>query len=180
VQVYAIADGIEKRYRALVLLATFASLRWGELIALRKTDIDLDALTVTVDKAYSEDRGKFILGPPKSDAGKRVVPFPEVIAPDLDSHLRWFAEKGKNGRVFVGHKGATPRRTNLQKYWRAALVEAKVDQPLHLHDLRHTGNTLSAQTGASLRELMARAGHSSSQAALGLPARGGGAQPCDR
>lgn len=166
-QVYAIADAIEPRYRALVLLATFASLRWGELIALRRPDLDLDALAVTVDKAYSEDRGRFILGPPKSDAGKRVVTIPEVIAPDLDSHLRWFAEKGKIGRVFVGHKGATPRRTNFQKYWRHALAVAKIDESLHLHDLRHTGNTLSAHTGASLRELMARAGHSSSQAALG-------------
>lgn len=80
-QVYALADAIEPRYRALVLLATFASLRWGELIALRKGDLDLDG-SVDVDMAYSEDRGKVILGPPKSDAGKRVVSFPEVIAPD--------------------------------------------------------------------------------------------------
>lgn len=166
-EVYAIADEIETRYRALVLLATFASLRWGELIALRRPDLDLDALTVAVDKAYSEDRGRFILGPPKSAAGKRVVTIPEVIAPDLDSHLRRFAEKGKTGRVFVGPKGATPRRTNFQKYWRRALAAAGIDESLHLHDLRHTGNTLSAHTGASLRELMARAGHSSSQAALG-------------
>lgn len=34
------------------------------------------------------------------------------------------------------------------------------------HDLRHTGNTLAAATGASTRELMARMGHSSPQAAL--------------
>jgi hypothetical protein len=37
---------------------------------------------------------------------------------------------------------------------------------LHFHDLRHTGNTLAAQTGASTRDLMARMGHDSSQAAL--------------
>ncbi|MFI7647708.1 integrase [Micromonospora sp. NPDC049460] len=34
------------------------------------------------------------------------------------------------------------------------------------HDLRHTGNTLAARTGASTRDLMARMGHDSSQAAL--------------
>jgi integrase len=37
---------------------------------------------------------------------------------------------------------------------------------LHFHDLRHTGNTLAAGTGASTRELMARLGHASPQAAL--------------
>jgi integrase len=34
---------------------------------------------------------------------------------------------------------------------------------LHLHDLRHTGNTMAAATGASLRERM---GHSSTRAAM--------------
>lgn len=165
-EVYAIADRIVPRYRALVLLATFGSLRWGELIALRRSDIDLDGMTVNVDKAFTEDRGTFILGPPKSEAGKRVVAIPEVIVPDLDSHLRWFSERGKNGRVFVGAKGVTPRRTNFQKYWRNAVKEARVDPVLHLHDLRHTGNTLAAQAGATVRELMHRAGHSTSPAAL--------------
>jgi len=37
---------------------------------------------------------------------------------------------------------------------------------LHLHDLRHTGNMLAAETGANLRELMERMGHSSTRAAL--------------
>ena len=37
---------------------------------------------------------------------------------------------------------------------------------LHFHDLRHTGNTLAAATGASTKELMTRMGHASSRAAL--------------
>jgi integrase len=36
----------------------------------------------------------------------------------------------------------------------------------HFHDLRHTGNTLAAGTGASTKELMARMGHASARAAL--------------
>jgi integrase len=37
---------------------------------------------------------------------------------------------------------------------------------MHFHDLRHTGNTLAASTGASTRELMSRMGHSTARAAL--------------
>jgi hypothetical protein len=37
---------------------------------------------------------------------------------------------------------------------------------LHFHDLRHTGTTLAARTGASTKELMARMGHDSAQAAM--------------
>ena len=37
---------------------------------------------------------------------------------------------------------------------------------MHFHDRRHTGGTLTATTGATLKELMARLGHSSGRAAL--------------
>jgi integrase len=37
---------------------------------------------------------------------------------------------------------------------------------VHLHDLRHTGNQLTANAGANLRELMTRMGHDSERAAL--------------
>jgi integrase len=40
-QVFAIADAIQPLYRLLVLLATFAQLRFGELIALRRRSINL-------------------------------------------------------------------------------------------------------------------------------------------
>ena len=35
----------------------------------------------------------------------------------------------------------------------------------HFHDLRHTGNTLAAATGARMAELIARMGHGSTPAA---------------
>lgn len=44
----------DARYRALVLLATFASPRWGEVIALRRCDLDLEGRTVRVRAAYVE------------------------------------------------------------------------------------------------------------------------------
>jgi integrase len=72
----------DRRYRALVLLATFASLRWGEVTALRRRDIDLDAGTVWVHTAYAErSTGEIILGPPQSRAGRRIVGIPRVILP---------------------------------------------------------------------------------------------------
>src|SRR3712207_667822 len=63
-------------------------------------------------------------------------------------------------------KGAALRRSNFQKHWTRALNAAGlVDHGLHFHDLRHTGNTLTAQSGATLADLMARMGHASTPAA---------------
>src|SRR5690606_23207546 len=44
----------DERLRAFILLATFASLRWGEITALRRCDIDLTTRTVRVRHAYVE------------------------------------------------------------------------------------------------------------------------------
>ena len=50
----------------------------------------------------------------------------------------------------------------------AALRHRAQEPPpgVHFHDLRHTGNMLTAEAGATLRELMDRMGHSSTRAAL--------------
>ena len=56
-QVYALAAAIDQRYRALVLLGTFSSLRWGELAGLRRCDIDLADRTVEVRRSLTERSG---------------------------------------------------------------------------------------------------------------------------
>jgi len=53
-QVVALADAVPRRYRAMILLTTFASLRFGEVTALERDDIDLEAGTVRVRRAHLE------------------------------------------------------------------------------------------------------------------------------
>ena len=94
----------DRRYGALVLLATFASLRLGEVTALRRCDLDLTACTVRVRAAFVErSTGGLVLGPPKSDAGRRVVGFPPSIVPALRDHLAQFVGP-EPGRSAV-HRG---------------------------------------------------------------------------
>jgi integrase len=71
-----------------VLLATFASLRWGEVTALRRTDLDLTARAVRVRVAYVERlTGEMLLGLPKSQASRRTVGILSAIIPILCDHL---------------------------------------------------------------------------------------------
>lgn len=156
---------IPERYKALVLLGTFTTLRWGELAGLRRPHLDLRAGVVRVRETIAElDGGQLLDETPKSPAGWRTVAIPEEIIPDLQEHLDKFAEPGLNGRVFVGPRGGLIRRSGFRRIWNK--VRADVGLPdLHFHDLRHVGNTLAAST-ASLKELMARMGHNSPRAAL--------------
>ncbi|MER6552609.1 MULTISPECIES: tyrosine-type recombinase/integrase [Streptomyces] len=165
-EVYELAEAIQPRYRALVLLAAFSGLRWGELVGLRRRDLDLGAGTLRVRRNIAElHNGERLVKEPKSAAGKRTVAIPAVIQEELTTHLAVYSEHGADGRVFVGAKGATPRRNHFNRLWRKACGQAGI-KGLHFHDLRHTGNTLAAATGASTRELMTRMGHSTARAAL--------------
>ena len=166
-EVYALADAVAGRYRALVLLGVFSSLRWGELAALRPSDIDIQARTVRISRQLSEQRGGgFAFGPPKSDAGQRMVAIPEVITSDLASHIVTYAAPGDDGLVFTSPQGSPLRSSNFcRRVWQPALRAAGLPM-IHFHDLRHTGNQLAADAGANLRELMDRMGHSTTRAAM--------------
>jgi integrase len=160
----------DRRFRGLVLLATFASLRWGEVTALRRCDVDLEAGLVRVRAAFSDRRspgGKITLGPLKSRAARRTVGIPEVIIPALREHLAVFVAPGADSLVFPGAKGAPLRRSNFNRAsgWPRAAQAAGVPG-VHFHDLRHTRNTFAAATGIGIKDLMARMGHDSERAAM--------------
>lgn len=163
-EVQRLAEAIDERYRLLVLLAVFGSMRWGELMGLRRGDLDLDEALVRIERSTTEVGTRLVTKSPKTDAGRRVVALPVALVPEVRKHS--FAEPGEEGRVFVGPKGATPFRRNFAKLWSRAKDRASVSPELHFHDLRHTGNHFAAASGATTRELMGRKRHASMRAAL--------------
>lgn len=111
-------EAIPVRYRAMVLLATFASLRFGELAALRRGDIDLRTCEVRVARSLIQmNDGRLIDDEPKSRAGRRTVAFPQEVAAELRWHLDRFVDPGAEGLVFVGPKGGRLRRSNFRNVW---------------------------------------------------------------
>ena len=144
---------------------TFCGLRLGEIRALRVKRVDLLHRTVRVVEQYQQlANGTAVLGPPKTDAGVRTVAIPAAIVPDLEQHL---ANVGSDPEalLFVTSTGGPMRPATLHAAWQRSCRRVGVEG-LRFHDLRHTGNTLAAATGASTKELMSRMGHASARAAL--------------
>ena len=80
-------DELPPRYRALLPLAIFANLRFGELAGLRRDQLDLDKCLVRVAVSTAEmDDGRPIDAGPKSRAGTRVVAVPREIVPEPRRH----------------------------------------------------------------------------------------------
>ncbi|MCU1497831.1 MAG: putative prophage phiRv2 integrase [Acidimicrobiales bacterium] len=163
--VFDIADVIELRFRAMVLVGAFAGLRLGEMQALRRDRVDLLHGHIKVVEQYQATRSGLILGPPKSTAGVRTVAIPALLKPELEAHLAAFGGRGKRGLVFCGAEGQPLRRASWYAAWYRAMNALGIEG-MKPHDLRHTGNTLAAMTGASTKELMARFGQSTARAAL--------------
>ena len=161
-QVAALINAITPRYRAAVVLAAWCGLRRGEVCALRVEDIDLEQGTVRVRKNWVEllEEPTRFEKDPKSAAGRRSVTIPPHVLPLMQDHLDNYA-----GTEFfvVGRDGQRARGNTIYQAFVRARNAVGVD--LAFHDLRHTGQSLAAATGAGLVDLKSRLGHSSVAAA---------------
>ncbi|WP_137810036.1 MULTISPECIES: site-specific integrase [unclassified Gordonia (in: high G+C Gram-positive bacteria)] len=161
-EIRALAAAITARYKALVLLGGFSGLRFGELTALRRSDLDMseDGLAVTVRRAVVRVDGEFVVDRPKSRAALRTVPLPEGLRPALVEHLETYALPGQDGLLFPTSGGAIVFAATFKySFTRAA---EKIGKPaLTPHMLRHSAATLFAQAGATLADHMVLMGHTS-------------------
>ncbi|WP_432252765.1 tyrosine-type recombinase/integrase [Streptomyces sp. HNM1019] len=166
-QVDALADAMGPRWRLMVYIAAYGPARPEEQAEMRRPDVDLETVGVWVRRAAPElTSGRRVVGDTKSEAGKRFIVLPGFMRKDLERHVKWFAEKEPNGLLFVGEKGAPFRRSTFGRKWRKARAKVGLPENFRFYDLRHTGHTLSTQSGATLKDTMVRAGQSSTRAAL--------------
>ncbi|GAB3108782.1 site-specific integrase [Streptomyces calidiresistens] len=166
-QVDALANAVGPRWRLMVYLGAYGPLRPEEQAALRRRDVTLEPLTVRVTTAAPElTTGRRVEGDTKSRAGARVIHLPAFLHIEIKRHLDWFAEKEHDGLLFVGERGKPFRRSTFGRRWRRARAAVGLPEDFRFYDLRHTGHTLSTQSGATLKDTMVRAGQSSHRAAL--------------
>ena len=70
-----LTEAMPEQYQAMILLASWCAMRFGELTELRRRDVDIDMDAgrgvIRVERAVVRTAGGFVVGPPKSDAGRR-------------------------------------------------------------------------------------------------------------
>ena len=162
-QVAALANTVPERLKAAILVSAWCGVRWGELIELRRRDIDVDGEVLYVGRGATH-RGECRIDTPKSGKPRAVV-IPPHIRTDLKHHLDVFAEKGAGGLLFPPQRGGCHLN---DKVFRDAIAKSLKDigaESLRIHDLRHFSGTQIARVG-NLAESMARLGHSTVRASL--------------
>lgn len=166
VELESLVAAMPSRYKAMTLLAAWCGLRFGELVELRRKDVDVTNGVLHVRRGVVRVDGDTIVGTPKSAAGIRDVAIPPHLLPLLKTHIEALPMRGRDGLLFPAADGTShlAPSTLYRVFYRARTLAGRSD--LRWHDLRHTGAVLAASTGASLAELMARLGHSTPAAAL--------------
>lgn len=183
-ELLALANAMPQRHRALTLVCGLGGLRFGEAVALRRRDVDLDAGIVQVARTAARANGTKSTNAPKTVAGYRAVAIPRMVIDELRRHLREERiPRDPSALIFPGRDGELLAPTAL--YGRAARKEHRrgktyaktaygfyaareaIGKPtLHWHDLRRTAATLGAQSGATVREMQHRLGHATPAMAL--------------
>lgn len=160
-QVETLATAIDPMFEALIYSAVYLGCRWGELVGLKRQNLNLLRRQVMIVGTLDEVGGS----PPryveetKTKSSRRTLTIPPFLCEILAAHL---ARAPESEFVFVGRDGGLLRRNNFRRrHWKPAVLAAELPGHLRFHDLRHTCASILIAQGAHPKEIQARLGHAS-------------------
>ncbi|WP_353369024.1 site-specific integrase [Mycobacterium sp.] len=160
-ELWQLADQFDaRRDRVLIVVAGYCGLRWGELAALRWTDIDLDLRRLRVSRAYSEEAPRGEMSPVK-DHQARTVPIPRTVVDEL-TDLQ--AQSAPSELVFPSANSTPLRNRNFRRDSFDAATAA-LGLTITPHNLRDTAASLAIQA-ASVVAVARLLGHESAATTL--------------
>ncbi|QBJ00221.1 tyrosine integrase [Mycobacterium phage Pharaoh] len=164
-----VAGEVFEHYRVAVYILAWTSLRFGELIELRRKDIvdDGETMKLRVRRGAARVGQKIVVGNTKTVRSKRPVTVPPHVATMIREHMadRTKMNKGPEALLVTTTQGNRLSKSAFTRSLKKGY--AKIGRTeLRIHDLRAVGATLAAQSGATTKELMARLGHTTPRMAM--------------
>ena len=177
----------EPMMRAAITTLLFTGLRIGELLALRWSDLDYTAKTLTVDEAvvrrplYNEQGDRIalknVVAEPKTDDSYRTVRLSEPVIEALQAWQAYLKDERygcwlvrPDSFVFTNRKTKKPytytgfRAVYYHFLERNGLKECH----LNLHSYRHTFATMLVEAGMNPKVVQSQLGHTSVNTTLGV------------
>ncbi|HTT91629.1 MAG TPA: site-specific integrase [Acidimicrobiales bacterium] len=159
--VEALVAAVPERYRSLIVFAAGMGLRQGECFGLTVDRVDFLRRQVRVHRQLVRVLGGVPeFGPPKSRAGFRSVPMPQVVCTALAEHLARYGT-GPCGVVFTNSIGNPLWRNAVNEMWHRAGARCGLPPWATFHDLRHFYASLLIARDCSVKSVQRRLGHQS-------------------
>jgi integrase len=156
------------RLCAPAMLALFAGLRLGEVLALRWSRVDLDGKVLQVREALEQTKAHGVrLKPPKSKAGRRDITLPDILVDVLREHrkaaleLRLQLGLGRladEALLFADVDGNPCSLSPMSAAWRTFAASAAIPD-VTFHALRHTHASQLIDAGVDIVTISKRLGH---------------------
>ncbi len=161
-EISRVVEELPERWRAFVLLGAYGSLRWSELVAVRRDDVDIAERTIRIDERCTEVNGRFVWGQTKTSGSDRTIALPDVVTRALAAHLLRFPPAA-DGLIFAGSTGEPVRRKTFRPVWIRALEAAEIGQHVRVGWLRHSGASLAYDATKDILATAQRLGHTSTR-----------------
>lgn len=174
---------IPEQLRVLFILAIYAGMRKGELLALEWSDIDFKADTISITKAVSVVEGKQITKCPKTKTSRRTVSIPHFLTLRLKAlkadRLKYHLSLGDYWQgaqwVFIQENGKQMSYSTPYSAFHDTLLrynQGKKDADklplIPFHGLRHTSATLLIASKQDVRTVSARLGHAQASTTMNI------------
>lgn len=170
-------EGWSYKWPVIYRVLAFSGMRVGEVLALTWKDIDFEGQTVTVNKTLTRgQKNALIIQEPKTKSGVRTIAFDETTLAMLQT---WRRTQAKD-YLKLGFNTMQPDQclfTNTRnEFLQPSNVLTRLHRLIKKHDLkritvhgfRHTHCSLLFESGASLKEVQDRLGHSDIQTTMNI------------
>jgi integrase len=167
------------KLEAMIVLAVLTGMRRGELFALHWEDINFSKGTVHIHRSLSyknaDGNGCFYREElPKTAAGMRTLPLPDVALEALKAHrVRQREQRLQAGEawknldlVFCTGIGSYYNQSNHHTVFHKILETAGLPA-IRFHDLRHSAATILLSMGVNPKVIQERLGHANITITLG-------------
>ena len=144
----SIKESAEKPFGLFAMIALYTGLRRGEILALRKEDIDIEERVIYVNHSLRMDHSRILVKDPKTEAGTRIVGIPD----DLLQYL----ENLPDGYIFQ-KKGNPLTESQYTRRWKAYVHKTGIS--CTPHQLRHAYTSALVASGLAPEEVQRLVGH---------------------
>ena len=148
-------DDIQAKTELTVLF--WSGLRKGELYALRWSDLEEGAITIS--KTYTRLHGKANITPPKTPGSNRRIALPDIALEALQQWKDKTPDPTDDGFIF-------PWSANRIKKAIIKASKATGVKRIRVHDLRHSHASLLINQGANIKLISQRLGHAKTSITL--------------
>ncbi|WP_322922930.1 site-specific integrase [Paenibacillus campi] len=166
------ARSIHWRYYLGFKIMIYMGYRKGETFGLWPEDIDFDSKMITINRTLHFDKEELedMFGPPKTDASYRESLADDMLLFEIKKQISFRKQaifamrdeyRSETNLLICRGNGQPVAKSTLHRAFKAALKKSGITREVTVHGLRHTHAVMMLESGASLKEVQEKLGHSS-------------------